>query len=207
VLEQLLQQPAYRVFIPISPVKLWMKVPTLQPDLILMDVHMQEIDGFEACRLLKENKQTSSIPLIFVTVMDQPHHIVRGFEVGATDYITKPVQKLELLARINTHLNIFHYQRQLAEKNLRLEKLLDLMQSLYQMSLEINRELKCSRIMETTLQHLIEIFHAESGLAARYELQDSNLTIALSVPQADTKLARLSAWGRSAWNSCPKKRN
>jgi len=190
VLDQLLQQAGHAVHSFQSVRQALEEIPSLQPDLILMDVHMQEMDGFEACHLLKENEQTKSIPLIFVTVMDQPQNIVRGFEVGATDYITKPVQKLELLARINTQLNIFHYQRQLEEKNQRLEKLLDLMQSLYQMSLEINRELNCSKIMESTLQHIIELFHAENGLAARYEPQEKNLTIALSVPSGRYKIGK-----------------
>ncbi len=82
------------------------------PDLILLDVMMPGIDGFETCRLLKQNEKTESIPVIFMTALSDTEHKLEGFEVGAVDYVTKPLQQKEVLARIRTHLRL----RELTEK-------------------------------------------------------------------------------------------
>ncbi len=75
------------------------------PQLILLDVMMPGIDGFETCRRLKENPDTNHIPIIFMTALYSDEDKVKGFDVGAVDYITKPIQQGELLARVTTHLN------------------------------------------------------------------------------------------------------
>ncbi|MEM7114269.1 MAG: response regulator [Chloroflexota bacterium] len=76
------------------------------PDLILLDVQMPGIDGFETCRLLKLDDKTKNIPVIFMTALSETADKLRGFEAGAVDYVTKPVQQEELLARVTTHLRI-----------------------------------------------------------------------------------------------------
>lgn len=76
------------------------------PDLILLDVSMPGMDGFEVCKLLKENPITKDIPVIFLTGRNQGEELLRGFEVGAVDYITKPISQKELLARVSTHLKL-----------------------------------------------------------------------------------------------------
>lgn len=81
-------------------------VETAQPDLIMMDVMMPGIDGFEACQRLKANPSFKDIPVIFVTARTGLEDIVRGFEVGGVDYITKPFQREEVLSRVSTHLKI-----------------------------------------------------------------------------------------------------
>jgi diguanylate cyclase (GGDEF)-like protein len=75
-------------------------------DLILLDIMMPNIDGFEVCRRLKSNENTSDIPVIFVTARDDEDSIERAYEIGAIDYITKPFKPIELLARINTQLRV-----------------------------------------------------------------------------------------------------
>ena len=75
-----------------------------QPDLILLDIMMPEMDGYEVCRRLKENEATSGIPVIFLTAMEQTTDEAQGFELGAADYITKPVNPPILHARVSTHL-------------------------------------------------------------------------------------------------------
>lgn len=77
-----------------------------KPDLILLDVMMPGIDGFEVCQKLKANDDTKNIPIIFVTAKTETEDIVRGFEVGGIDYIAKPFQREEVLSRIKTHLQI-----------------------------------------------------------------------------------------------------
>ncbi|MBC8283558.1 MAG: response regulator [Nitrospinae bacterium] len=77
-----------------------------KPDLILLDVMMPGIDGFEVCRHLKENDDTKDIPVIFVTAKTETSDIVQGFQVGGVDYITKPFEREEVLSRVKTHLKI-----------------------------------------------------------------------------------------------------
>jgi DNA-binding response OmpR family regulator len=76
------------------------------PDLILLDIMMPEMDGLEFCSILKSNINLSHIPVIFLTAKTETEDIVKGFEVGGVDYITKPFITAELLARVKTHLEI-----------------------------------------------------------------------------------------------------
>jgi len=77
-----------------------------KPDLILLDVMMQEMDGFEVCKRLKLNAATKDIPVIFLTAKTEIEHIITGLEIGGVDYITKPFNPRELMARVNTHLEL-----------------------------------------------------------------------------------------------------
>ncbi len=92
------------------------------PDIILLDILMPGIDGFEVCRRLKENDDTRDIPVIFMSALTDTVDKVKGFEAGGVDYITKPLQHEELLARVNTHLTIRNLQQQLQAQNVRLDR-------------------------------------------------------------------------------------
>jgi signal transduction histidine kinase len=92
-----------------------------RPHLILLDVMMPGIDGFETCKRLKANTETRNIPIIFMTALADTLDKVKGLQLGAVDYITKPIQQEEVLARINTHLTIHNLQQQLLAKNTELE--------------------------------------------------------------------------------------
>lgn len=98
------------------------------PDLILLDVRMPDMDGFEVCRRLKDDSRTASVPVIFMTAVDDTEHKVEGFRLGAVDYITKPIQREELLVRIQHQLQLHRLQHELfgktqdlAQKNAELE--------------------------------------------------------------------------------------
>jgi len=93
------------------------------PDLILLDIMMPGINGFETCRQLKNIPQTQNIPVIFMTALSETSDKVKGFQLGAVDYVTKPFQQEEVLARINTHLTIRQLQNQLQVQNEQLIKL------------------------------------------------------------------------------------
>jgi signal transduction histidine kinase len=93
------------------------------PDLILMDVSMPVLDGFSACERLKSCTSASEIPIIFLTARTEEEDIVRGFEIGGSDYVTKPFRAAELLARVKTHLALSHSQRMIRRQN---ESLLEL---------------------------------------------------------------------------------
>jgi adenylate cyclase len=84
----------------------------VQPDLILLDVMMPEMDGFETCERIKASERWSQIPIIFLTAKTETADIVRGFELGAVDYVAKPFNAHELLARVHTHLTIDRLHRE-----------------------------------------------------------------------------------------------
>ena len=96
-----------------------------KPDIILLDVVMSGTDGFETCRRLKENEETKDIPVIFMTALADTIDKVKGFEVGAVDYITKPLHHEEVLARITTHLTIRKLQKNLQEQIDERDKLIE----------------------------------------------------------------------------------
>ncbi|MCP4700914.1 MAG: response regulator [Gammaproteobacteria bacterium] len=98
------------------------KLNMARPDLILMDVSMPKMDGFEACRRIKANSETMEIPVIFMTAMADTENKMKGFEVGAVDYITKPFQHEEVLARITAHLRLQELQKILKQQNTALEQ-------------------------------------------------------------------------------------
>ncbi len=93
------------------------------PDLILLDVMMPDLDGFEVCKRLKAQKATASIPVIFLTAKTEAADIIEGFNSGGVDYLTKPFIREELLARVNVHLRIQHLVRELEEKNAELQRM------------------------------------------------------------------------------------
>ena len=94
----------------------------IQPDLILLDVMMPELDGFETCQRIKSTAPWRNIPVIFLTAKTETADIVKGFEVGAVDYVGKPFNAHELLARVNTHLTIDQLRLSLADKNVELAR-------------------------------------------------------------------------------------
>jgi len=81
-------------------------VDTLKPDLILLDIMMPGMDGFEVCRRLKSDPATANIPIIFITALSDSESVVKGFELGGVDYVTKPFNAEEVIARVNTHLSL-----------------------------------------------------------------------------------------------------
>jgi|GEM_PF-6280442 len=104
VVANLLRQQGYEVLTAMDTRKGLMIIETKLPDLILLDVMMPEMNGFEACELLKANKKTKEIPVIFITAASDTESILKGLAVGAVDYISKPFKQQELVARIKNHL-------------------------------------------------------------------------------------------------------
>jgi len=93
-----------------------------RPDLILLDILMPGLNGFEVCKTLKQDPETADIPIIFITAMDSTGHKTKGFETGAVDYITKPFDITEVKARVRTHLSLKIAQEALKNHNITLEK-------------------------------------------------------------------------------------
>lgn len=92
------------------------------PDLILLDILMPGIGGFETCRHLKADEDTQDVPILFISALSDTVNKVKGFDIGGVDYITKPFQQEEVLARITTHLHLQHLKKDLEHKNIRLQQ-------------------------------------------------------------------------------------
>ncbi|OQX08321.1 MAG: hypothetical protein BWK80_48290 [Desulfobacteraceae bacterium IS3] len=92
------------------------------PDLILLDIRMPGMDGYEVCERLKSDAKTRNIPIIFISALDDLQDKIRGFSLGGADYITKPFQDEEVLARVKTHVSLRRMQQRLEEQNLCLQK-------------------------------------------------------------------------------------
>ncbi|GBC60225.1 diguanylate cyclase [Desulfonema ishimotonii] len=91
-------------------------------DLILLDIMMPDMDGFEVCKRLRENPSTRHVPILFLTAKTDTESVVRGFETGGMDYVIKPVKEAELLARVRTHLELYRSRRKLQGINARLSR-------------------------------------------------------------------------------------
>jgi diguanylate cyclase (GGDEF)-like protein len=130
ILSDILKTRFYRIVLAKSGKEALEFAKSRKPDLILLDIMMPEINGFEVCRLLKKNSGTVNIPIIFISGLDKSKDIVRGFQVGAVDYIIKPFQKEVVLARVATHLKLSETQKELEKTNNELTKLLNEVQYL-----------------------------------------------------------------------------
>jgi class 3 adenylate cyclase len=107
-----LQQKNYAISVATNGKQALQVLSKVAPDLILLDVMMPEMDGFETCAKIKATPEGRDIPIIFLTAKTETADIVRGFELGAVDYVAKPFNAHELLARVNTHLTIDRLRRE-----------------------------------------------------------------------------------------------
>ncbi|MFY9223657.1 MAG: response regulator [Blastocatellia bacterium] len=101
---------------------------TEQPDVIVLDVVMPDLDGYQVCYQLKENKETSHIPIILITVLRKLEDEIRGFEAGAHDYISKPYNRAELAARITAAMKVKNLQDKLRQRNESLKEIIKVLQ-------------------------------------------------------------------------------
>ncbi len=117
-----LEDHGFRVTVAQEGVEGLRRAEFVLPDLILLDVMMPGLDGFETCRRLKSSPLTRDIPVIFMTALADTHEKITGFSAGGVDYITKPFQIEEVLVRVNTHLALCAAQRRLAQQNIQLQQ-------------------------------------------------------------------------------------
>lgn len=116
VITETLSSAGYQVMVAISGDRALKRLESYTPDLILLDVQMPGIDGFETCRQIKENPNLAHIPIIFITALSDTESIIKGFSLGAVDYINKPFREPELIARVNTHIKLQQLTKGLAQQ-------------------------------------------------------------------------------------------
>ncbi|MCX5636920.1 MAG: diguanylate cyclase, partial [Planctomycetota bacterium] len=122
LLTDTLARQGYRVRSAASGSEALSSVAVEVPDLILLDIRMPDMDGYEVCRHLKSDGQGCGMPVIFISSLDETIDIVKGFHAGGIDYITKPFHLPEVLARVETHISLRRLQKQLEEKNIQLQQ-------------------------------------------------------------------------------------
>ena len=167
VLFELLNQSGFKVSIAKSGESALEKVHHALPDLILLDVMMPGIDGFETCRRLQADVKTKDIPVIFMTVLSDVVDKVKGLKLGAVDYITKPIEQDEVLARINVHLELRKAQLRLVQE----EKMAALGQLVAGVAHEINNPVN---FIYANLPHAKQYTHELLKLIALYESYTHN---------------------------------
>ncbi|WP_434686543.1 hybrid sensor histidine kinase/response regulator [Pseudanabaena minima] len=121
LLSLMLVRQGYKVQQATSGLEALDQVNQLLPDIILLDIRMPDINGYEVCTRLKSNPLTKDIPIIFISSIEEPSEKVEAFSVGGVDYISKPFQLIEVLARIETHLRLCSLQKKLQEQNEQLQ--------------------------------------------------------------------------------------
>ncbi|HMB00133.1 MAG TPA: response regulator [Spirochaetota bacterium] len=136
-------------------------VRQVRPDLVLLDIMMPEMDGFETCTKLKEQPDTKEIPVIFLTGLTKQENKTMGFEVGGVDYITKPFELPEVRARINTHLALRQAREELTMHNKKLDELVKMKTRTIQVTNKLLEELLYPGEVMTT-------FHSYFKLLAEY---------------------------------------
>jgi two-component system, sensor histidine kinase and response regulator len=131
ILKALLARFNYEIIITLNGPDALKILESTAVDLILLDIMMPEMDGFEVCDRIKANDNTKEIPVIFLTAKTETDDIIMAFDKGGADYLTKPFRKEELIARINTHLEIFFARKKIIKQNQQLEKVIWLRDKIY----------------------------------------------------------------------------
>jgi len=155
IVSAVLEEYGYKVFVAEDGESGIRRALLTMPDLILLDVLMPGIDGFETCRRLKSMETTRDIPVIFMTALAEMDHKVQGFAAGAVDYVTKPLQREEVLARVGVHLHIRSLAMELRDANESLEKRVE------------ERTLTLARINDELQKEIVERTLAEEALAVK----------------------------------------
>lgn len=119
LLVQILQKDGYTARPAISADVALISIAHSKPDLILLDIRMPEMDGFELCKRLKTDEDTGDIPIIFISALEDIAEKLKAFQVGGVDYITRPFQKAEVSARVQTHLDLAQMRKKMEELVLR----------------------------------------------------------------------------------------
>ena len=188
VLSALLSRQGYEVLEELDGKSALKTAQAVLPDLILLDVRMAEMDGYEVCRQLKALPQTCEIPIIFLSALDNVFDKVKAFQVGGVDYITKPFQGEEVLARVEHQLTMLTLQRQLRQHSLDLEATVQTRTAQLQLAFDFEATLKRitdrvrdsldeTQILQAAVQELAVALGVRGCNAALYNLEQHSATV------------------------------
>ena len=155
-LSRILTEQGYRVRTAINGQVALKSVENMLPDLILLDIRMPKMDGYEVCRRLKENERTRDIPVLFLSAIDAPEDKVTAFEVGGLDYITKPFHLDEVIARVKSHIMLRVMQERLQAQNTELHRYREHLEEL------VEQRTKALKISEQ--QYRLLANHVQDGI-------------------------------------------
>jgi adenylate cyclase len=176
ILSTILSKQGYKIRQALSGKIALMTIEKSVPDIILLDISMPEMDGYEVCSQIKANPITYEIPVIFISALDDTSAKVKAFEVGGADYITKPFKSQEVLARLENQIKIRQLQKQLTEQNFQLQKIAEREKLLGQISQRIRQSLDLTEILSTTVREVREFLQVDRVAIARLN-PDRTLTI------------------------------
>lgn len=169
VLSKALKEAGYQFRVAMDGKSAIEKVEIQQPELILLDIQMPGIDGFETCTRLKANPITHDIPIIFMTALVDTESKVKGLSLGAVDYITKPFEQEEVIARVQVHLKLRNLTKELEQKNIQLNnqniQLQDLTENLEQRVAERTSAWQAAQIQLINTEKLATLGQMISGVA------------------------------------------
>ena len=184
VLSETLTKAGFQVAVAIDGENALEQIQYYKPELILLDVMMPGIDGYQTCRRIKTNPDTFDIPIIFMTALTDTEHKVRGFALGAVDYITKPFQREEVLARVRVQLQLRNLARTLEGQNRMLKKEILQRERVESSLLKLNQDLeerveertnKLTRTLRTLRQAQAELVKQKKELEIRVERRTAEL--------------------------------
>lgn len=214
-LEILLMSPAYELAFASSGIEALEKAAALTPDLILLDVMMPGMDGFEVCRRLRVNPQLAEVPIVMVTALDDRYSRLEGLKAGADDFLSKPLDRAELRARVGTITRLNRYRRLHAERA-KFERLIDLSPDGILIVDESDTIRLANRAMRRILQmprqqHLVGesispliasgwLEHAQSRLARLRSDSDQTLRLEMAMTRSDGSAVPVEVnAGRVSW--------
>ncbi|MCP4154684.1 MAG: hybrid sensor histidine kinase/response regulator [bacterium] len=184
VLCNMLTKANYKIAAAANGKKALEMIPDAKPDLVLLDVMMPEMDGFEVAESLKQNPATKEIPIIFLTAKADATDIVKGFGLGAVDYVTKPFNGAELLSRVKTHLELKFAREELKQLSATKDKLFSIIAH------DIRNPLQNSLLYSDSLENDYDRFDDEKRKKYIHKVFNST-------HQISALLKNLLAWSRS----------
>ncbi|MBE9044250.1 response regulator [Pleurocapsales cyanobacterium LEGE 10410] len=189
VLSETLTKAGFQIAVAIDGENALEQIQYYKPELILLDVMMPGIDGYQTCQKIKSNPDTYDIPIIFMTALSDTEHKVKGFALGAVDYITKPFQREEVIARVKVQLQLCNLTRTLEEQNRMLRKEILQRERVENSLLKLNHDLeerveertnKLSRTLRTLRQAQAELVQQKKELEIRVEQRTAELAKSMS---------------------------
>jgi response regulator RpfG family c-di-GMP phosphodiesterase len=173
-MESILLNQGYRLMFASQGVEAISKARELAPDIILLDIMMPGMDGFEVCRRLRADTHLSEVPIVLVTALDDRESRLQGIEVGADDFITKPIDRMELRVRVRSITRLNRYRR-LQEERAKLSRQLDRMTALRTVDLAISASLDMVVALDVLLQQVLSQLDVEASAILLYNQETQML--------------------------------